>query len=168
MSEKASGSAETLHRVGGHLHLRLPVFDATGRVVEHVLRPLMVELRLHDVVQIVVGAAILAIPVGFTQEVWELGRTLPALNVWLVVAVSVVFVAVFVRIHFYRGYLQQFVAEYAKRVAVIYGLALLVSALLLTLIQQCPWGTDFALALRRVVIVALPASLSATVTDALK
>ena len=46
--------------------------------------------------------------------------------------------------------------------------ALLVVAVLMTLIQQCPWGTDTLLAIKRVIIVAFPASMSAVATDALK
>jgi hypothetical protein len=40
--------------------------------------------------------------------------------------------------------------------------------MLLTQIQQCPWGIDNALAMKRIIVVAFPASMSATVTDALK
>jgi hypothetical protein len=53
-------------------------------------------------------------------------------------------------------------------VAVIYFLSLCVVALLLTLIGKCPWGVDNLLALKRIVIVALPSSLSAALSDALK
>jgi len=60
------------------------------------------------------------------------------------------------------------VFEYYKRVAAIYLFSLLVVSLILTIIQKCPWGTDNLLALKRIFIVAFPASMSAAVSDALK
>ena len=45
---------------------------------------------------------------------------------------------------------------------------LAVVALLLTIIQKCPWGVDNILAIKRVIIVAFPASMSATVSDTIK
>ena len=49
-----------------------------------------------------------------------------------------------------------------------YVFALVVVAVLLTLVGKCPWGVDNVLAIKRIVVVAFPASMSATVTDALK
>ena len=168
MSERRVKSDETVHRVGGYLHRLVPVVDASGVVIEHVLRPLMVELRARDLIQILVGSSLIAIPVSLTQEVWDLGRTLPLVNVATLSALSLVFIGLFVHFHFYKGYLRQYLFEYVKRVASIYVISLVVVAVILTLIQQCPWTTDFILALKRVVIVGLPASLSATLSDAFK
>ncbi len=159
---------ETVHRVGGYLHRLVPVVDASGKVVQHALRPLMVELRSRDLIQILVGSSILAIPVGFTEETWNLGRTLPTANVVILAAVSLTFIALFVHFHFYKGYLRQYVTNYVLRVIAIYLISLAVVGLLLTIIQQCPWATDWVLAVKRVVIVTFPASLSATLADALK
>ena len=50
----------------------------------------------------------------------------------------------------------------------IYVMSLAVVDILQPLIGKCPWGIDNVLALKRIVIVALPASLSAAVSDALK
>ncbi len=168
MGRKVDSSNETVHRVGGYLHRLVPVVDASGKVVEHVLRPLMVELRTRDLIQILVGSSILALPVAFTQEAWDLGRSLPLGNVVMLGVLSVVFIALFVHFHFYKEYLRQYLFEYVKRVVAIYVISLAVVAVLLTLIQQCPWTTDWVLAIKRVVIVGLPASLSATVSDAFK
>lgn len=158
-----------LHRLGrgGYLHAVIPILDRSGQVIERVVKPLMVEVRGRDVVQIMVGSAILAIPVGFTEEAWGLGARLPPANIVGLSAISLAFIGTFVYTNFYRFYLKEYVWEYAKRVVVIYGLSLGIVGILLTLIQQCPWGIDNWLAVRRIVVVAFPASLSATVTDAL-
>ena len=50
----------------------------------------------------------------------------------------------------------------------IYGIALIVVAVLLTTIDKCPWGIDNLVAMKRVIIVAFPASMSAAVSDLLK
>jgi uncharacterized membrane protein len=60
------------------------------------------------------------------------------------------------------------VKSYILRVVATYLFSLLVVAGLMTIIQQCPWTTDFVLALKRVLIVSFPASMSAAVSDTIK
>ena len=153
---------------GQYLHRVIPILDASGKVIHRVVKPLMVEVRARDFAQVVVGASILAIPAGFTEETWQLGEQLPLANVMVLAVLSVVFIAVFVYFNFYREYLQKYKWEFVKRVVVIYSLALCVVAVLLTIIGKCPWGVDNLLAFKRIIIVALPSSLSAAVSDALK
>lgn len=152
----------------GYLHTIIPIFDSSGKVIQRIVKPLMVELTLRDIIQIVVGATLLAIPMAFTEETWQLGSTLPNANVAILSLVSISFIALFVYVHFYRFYLKGFVLEYFKRVFAIYIISLIVVGLLMTLIQQCPWGVDNILAIKRIIIVAFPASMSAVATDALK
>jgi uncharacterized membrane protein len=167
---EAEAQQETVRRLGPgrYLHRIIPIVDASGRVVHRVVKPLMVELRARDVVQVVVGASILAIPAGFTEETWSLGEQLPLGNVLAIAGISVAFTGLFVYYNFYRHYLRQYLWQFAVRVAVIYALSLLVVAVLLTLIHKCPWGTDDLLAIKRILIVGLPSSLSAAVSDAIK
>ena len=58
--------------------------------------------------------------------------------------------------------------EFIKRVVGIYVVALMVVAVLLTIIDKCPWGIDNLVATKRVIIVAFPASMSVAVSDMLK
>ena len=152
----------------GHLHTIIPIFDSSGKLIQRIVKPLMVELNIRDIIQIVVGATLLAIPMAFTEETWKLGSTLPDANVAILSLVSLSFIALFVYVHFYRFYLKGFVFEYFKRVFAIYFISLVVVGLLMTLIEQCPWGVDNMLAIKRIIIVAFPASMSAVATDALK
>lgn len=153
---------------GGYLHSIIPILDSSGQVVKRVVKPLMVELRVRDVIQIIVGATLLAIPIAFTEETWNLGEKLPLLNVLVLSFISLFFIALFVYVNFYRFYLKGYVFEYVKRVLSIYILSLIVVGLLMTLIEQCPWGINNLLALKRIIIVAFPASMSAVATDAIK
>lgn len=168
--EITSSSDVTIERLGrnGHLHRVIPLVDESGKIVQRVVKPLMVEFRSRDALQTVVGASILAIPAAYTEEAWNLGRDLPRLNIGAIGAISVIFVAMFVYLNFYKSYLREFLWQYVTRVVSTYVIAFAVVAVLLTLVGQCPWGVDNALAFKRIIVVAFPASMSATVTDALK
>jgi uncharacterized membrane protein len=118
--------------------------------------------------QVIVGASILAVPVAFTEETWTLGSQLPLRNVVGLSAVSMLFIALFVYFNFYRFNFKGHVFEYCKRVVAIYLVSLIVVGLILTIIRKCPWGSDNLLAIKRILIVAFPASMSAAVSDTLK
>ena len=161
-------STHTIQRIGGYLHRIVPIVDNTGKVISHATRPFMVEVRARDVMQMMVGASILAIPVGFTEETWNLGTTLPLRNVLALTCISLLFIAAFVYFNFYRFHLKGYRWQFVKRVFGIYVVALAVVAVLLTIIDKCPWGIDNVVAMKRVIIVAFPASMSAAVSDMLK
>ena len=158
----------SIKRVGGYLHRVIPVTDATGKVLSHFLKPIMVEFRPRDLMQVVVGASVLAVPVAFTEETWNLGEELPLLNVLVLSGMSVIFIGLFVYLNFYRYMLKENIGEYVKRVISIYFFSLLVVGVLLTIIQRCPWGADNILALKRILIVTYPASMSASLSDSIK
>jgi len=161
-------SETTIKRIGGYLHKVVPIVDGAGEVLHYALSPLMVEFRPRDLMQIIVGASVLAVPVAFTQEVWDLGSELPFANVMGLSAISVLFIALFVYFNFYRFTFKGHIFNYCKRVLAIYMFSLIVVALLLTIIQRCPWGVDNILAIKRILVVAFPASMSAAVSDTLK
>jgi len=166
MEEKKPDS--TVKRIGGYLHRVVPIADSAGKVLNYVLSPLMVEFRLRDLMQVIVGASILAVPMAFTGETWDLGAQLPLANVLGLSALSVLFIALFVYFNFYRFTFKGHVFQYCKRVVAIYVFSLLVVGLILTIIQKCPWGVDNLLAIKRVMIVAFPASMGAVVSDTLR
>jgi uncharacterized membrane protein len=165
-----AASDVSIQRLGrnGYLHRVIPIFDKSGKVVQRVVKPLMVEFRLRDALQTVVGASILAIPAAYTEEAWNLGRDLPVINIAAIALISILFIATFVYFNFYKSYIAEFRTQFFVRVIGTYAVSFAVVAILLTVIGQCPWGIDNVLALKRIVVVAFPASMSATVTDALK
>ena len=158
----------SIKRIGGYLHRVIPITDATGKVLSHFLKPVMVEFRPRDLMQVVVGASVLAVPVAFTEETWALGEQLPLLNVLMLSALSIVFIGLFVYLNFYRYMLKANIGEYLKRVVSIYFFSLLVVGVLLSIIQRCPWGADNIIAIKRILIVAFPASMSASLSDSIK
>ena len=158
----------SIKRIGRYLHKVVPIFDSAGKVIHYAVTPVMVEFRPRDLLQIIVGASILAVPVAFTEETWQLGEKLPLRNVIGLTSLSLLFIGLFVYFNFYREMFRQHFWEYIKRIVSIYVFSLLVVGMLLTLIQQCPWGIDNLIAIKRILIVAFPASMSAAVSDALK
>jgi len=159
---------EMVKRIGGYLHRVVPIVDATGKVLDYTLKPLMIEFKPRDVMQVIVGASLLSVPIAFTEETWVLGSELPMVNVVGLSVLSLVFIGLFVFYNFYRFNFKGHALEFVKRVAGTYIISLLVVALLLTMINKCPWVTDWMTALKRVLIIAFPASMSAAVSDSIK
>jgi uncharacterized membrane protein len=168
MGEKNNKSKFTVKRIGGYLHKVIPIMDNTGKVINTVIAPFMVELKPRDIMQIIVGATVLAIPVGLTEETWILAGQLKIENVMSLGVLSVFFIALFVYFNFYRYYLKGHLFQYIKRVIAIYGLSLITVGLLLTIIDKCPWGTENLLAIKRIIITTFPASMAATISDTIK
>lgn len=166
MDKKKFGEGQ-VHRLSGRLHRVDPIIDTAGQVIHYAISPMRVELRRRDLMQIIVGSSVLAVPIGFTQEAWDLGRTLPFINILALSLLSIIFVAAYVYFNFYRDFLHQYFVEYVTRVITVYLLSLVVVGLLLAIIQVAPWADDFFLALKRTVIVGFPASMSAAVSDAI-
>lgn len=168
MDEKESRSKDTIRRIGGYLHRVVPVKDATGKVLHFIVKPIMVEFRPRDLMQVIVGASILAIPLAFTEETWVLGERLPLVNVVLLSLLSLLFISIFVYFNFYRFQFKEHRGEYVKRVLGIYIFSLIVVGAILTIIEKCPWTGDPLIAVKRIIVVAFPASMSATVSDMIK
>lgn len=165
--EKKPRRNPTIRKLGGRLHRVVPVLDSAGRLIQYAVSPLKVELRQKDVLQVIVGASLFAVPVGFTEEIWGLASSLPTLNIAAVASLSLILVATYVHFNFYRGLLREHLGSYLMRVAVIYLLSLSIVAIFLTLIDRAPWLTDPLLATKRVLLVGFPATMSAAISDAI-
>lgn len=137
-------------------------------IVKPIVQPILPEFKLRDVLQVLIGATVLAIPIGFTQETWDLGTTLPLSNVIGLLAISVIFISMFTYYQYHRRVEGQHTHLLIKRIVATYLLSFIVVSLILGLIQVTPWSTDFMLAFKRVVIVTFPASMSAVIADTLK
>jgi uncharacterized membrane protein len=155
-------------RIGSHLSELVTVFDSAGNLIHKVVRPLMIEFYIRDVVQVIVGATILAVPVAFTEEVWELGATMPNWNVFYLWGLSIVFICLLVYHNFYQNHIRTHWGEFLKRVLSIYILSLLVAGTIMFIIGQASIDIGWVISLKRMIIVAFPASMSAAVADMIK
>ncbi len=131
-----------------------------------------IEFELKDFMQIIIGASILAVPVGFTQEVWTLAETMPWINIAGISVLSMSFISFFVYYHYHKihhmsgaiGHWKHFF----RRTIGTYLLSLLVVGIILSIVQINHFVLDFAAAARKTVVVALPASMSAMIADTIK
>jgi uncharacterized membrane protein len=143
--------------------------DAKMTIENNIINPIVNEFQNKDIVQMIVGATILAIPVGFTEEVWNLGSNLPWINILSIFILSLIFISVFIYYEYHHTKNQTYhKREFFKRVFSTYIVTLGVASLLLTIIDKAPWAIDWALAIKRAVIVSLPASMSAVIADSIK
>ena len=123
--------------------------------------------RLHDVAEFVIGSVFLAFPVAITEEVWNLGTELSLINTLAIVAVSLIFLGWFAYNTFYKSNLKYNRQEFIVRVLSVYLVTLIVAASILGLFGQFNLLTEPVVAIKRMIIVALPASFCATVVDSL-
>ena len=166
--EKIEPKDTTIRRINGYLHRVIPVADKSGKIISYALKPIMLEFKTRDVLQVMIGSALLAMPVCLTEEAWVLGEELPLRNVLYVASLSLVLIAIFVYFNFYKVTIKGYVLDFIKRVLGTYLISLSVVALILTILLKCRWGVDNTLALKRIIIVAFPASLSGTLSDMIK
>jgi len=126
---------------------------------------------LKDMLQVIIGASILAVPVGFTEETWRLGSTLPTINIMGFLLLSIFFISTFTFYHYFRHnttLTNHHWKEFWKRVLSTYVLSFFVVTALLILIDKAPWLTEPLVAFNRTIIVTFPSSMSAAVADTLK
>jgi uncharacterized membrane protein len=125
------------------------------------------KLRLNDVVEIILGAVIMGFPVAVTEEVWDFSAELSLGRVLFVAAGSIGILAWFAFYVFYHGTLKQSVGRFIVRILAVYVITLVAVGLLLFAIDKLPLLTEPVIAIKRMIIVALPASFTATFVDSI-
>ncbi len=125
------------------------------------------KIRLTDVAEIILGAVLMGFPVAVTEEVWTISEELPLGRVLYICLASIAILAWFVFHVFYHGTLKETVGQFIFRVLIAYGITLFTVGSILFAIDQLPLFDDPSVAIKRMIIVALPASFAATVIDSL-
>lgn len=140
--------------------------------IKKIVEPIKVNFDLHDLLQVIIGASILAVPVGFTEETWGLGETLPLFNIFLLMGLTLFFIAIFTFLHYHKEHMnanpKYHIFELLKRVFVTYIMSFIIVALLLWIIQVTPWASDSLLAFKRIVVVTFPSALGGAISDTIK
>lgn len=120
----------------------------------------------EDASQVIVGAFSLSVPIAFTEEAWQLGESLPWPNLVTIVTLSIAFLAIFTYSSVFSGRLKRrFSFKFCARVLLGYGLALAVVCLVLVSVNRFPLFSHPVVALKRALIVGLPASMGAVIVD---
>lgn len=118
--------------------------------------------------EIPIRSATPAFPVKITEEMRNVGTGLSAVSALMIFDISLLVLAWFVSHSFYQSNLSDRTGEFSLRVTNVYAVTLAVSALTLDLFGQFPLLKEPAVAIKRMIIVALPASFCATVVDSLR
>ncbi len=121
-----------------------------------------------NVGEIFIGAVILALPISVTEEVWQLGSELALWRTALISLASIVSIGFFGFYKFYGGSLDGVFTEFCARVFTVYLIANLVALVGLLVIDRLPLIEDPIVAINRIILVAFPASFSATIVDSLR
>ena len=125
------------------------------------------KIRLQDVAEIVIGAVLLGFPIAVSEEVWNISRELTLGRTLLISFSSICLIAWFGYYMFYGSDLRARRWEFFLRISAVYLITLVVSAAILTGIDHFPLLAEPVVAVKRMIIVALPASFSATIVDSL-
>ena len=126
-----------------------------------------VRFSVQDVVEIALGACVMAFPVATTEEVWNLGTELSVARVLLFSIASLFFLAILIFGLHGHGRENQEWGVFARRVGTTYFLTLVICALLLFGVDRLELFTDPMTGFKRTILVAFPASFAATVVDGL-
>jgi uncharacterized membrane protein len=163
---------EDVVKVGKRFNLIRTFMTRSGEIVTRTVSPLMVHFERKDIAQVFIGSLLLSTPFMVTEEVWKLGEELSIPSAIALVFLSLMSLIVLV---YYTRYQTVRTAdgkipktEFVKRIFGSYILTLSIVAILLTIIGKAPWSTDYLTALKRTILIGLPASLGGSVADLLK
>jgi len=121
--------------------------------------------NLEDASQVTIGAFALAVPVSFSEEAWKLGETLPLTNLLLVFVLSVVFLSFFAYESVFQANIKYRISVFLIRIVIAYLIAALVVSLVLLALDKLPLLTEPAIALKRLIVITMPASMGAIIAD---
>ena len=124
-----------------------------------------VEFTARDVAEIALAACAIAFPLAVTQEVWDLGAELSLFRAAVLAVASLVGLALVVGA-LHHGSLRGLDRNvYLQRLVGTYGIALLISALLLVAIGRFDLLSEPLLGLKRAILITFPACFAATGVD---
>ncbi|MGU3840573.1 DUF2391 family protein [Vibrio diabolicus] len=121
--------------------------------------------NLEDASQVLVGAIALAVPISFSEEAWRLGESLPMANLLMLLSLSVIFLSFFAYQSVFQSHIKNRVSIFIFRVVIAYLIAAVVVALVLFCLDKLPLMNEPLVAIKRVIVITMPASMGAIVVD---
>ncbi|WP_086981371.1 DUF2391 family protein [Vibrio aphrogenes] len=119
----------------------------------------------EDASQVIIGAFTLAVPISFSEEAWDLSKTLPLENVVMLFVISIIFLGFFAYQSVFQSDVKRRVLAFVLRIIIAYLLTLFVVALVLFTLDKFPLESEPLLAFKRLILIAMPASMGAIVVD---
>ena len=121
--------------------------------------------NLEDASQVAIGAFALAVPISFSEEAWRLGETLPFANLLMVFVLSITLLGFFAYESVFQGDIKYRIPVFLWRIAIAYAITAIIVALVLISLNKFPILTDTLVALRRLIVISMPASMAAIIVD---
>jgi uncharacterized membrane protein len=121
--------------------------------------------NMEDASQVFVGAFALAVPISFSEEAWRLGDTLPYSNLLMLFTLSVLFLGIFTYQSVFQKNIKNRLFVFIFRIVIAYIMTALVVCLVLLCLDKFPFFADPVTAIKRMVVITMPASMGAIVVD---
>ena len=129
------------------------------------MKNILRKLDLEDLGQIVIGSTMLSVPIAFTEESWNLSESLPMLNLVIIILISLSFIGIYSYQGIYGGSLPRRKFVYLVRIILNYFITCVIVSIVLFSLDRLPVVSDTLVAIKRILIVAFPASMGAVVVD---
>ncbi|MCJ7801338.1 MAG: DUF2391 family protein [Candidatus Marinimicrobia bacterium] len=123
--------------------------------------------NFEDILQIVVGASAVTVPVAFSEKSWNLSRTLPMINIVHLVLLSLIFINMYTFQSIFQGNVKYRMTTFIFRTFFDYGITLIVVFIVLLVLNRMPIISEPVVAIKRIFLLAFPASMGAVVVDSL-
>ena len=124
-------------------------------------------IKSEDIIQIAIGAFALAVPISFTEEAWKMSVTLPFHNLLLVFILSMIFLGIYAYHSVFQGQVTKRYDIFILRIFIAYFISAMVVALVLLALNKLPIIDDPIIALKRLILITMPASMGAIVVDSI-
>ncbi|KEK27254.1 DUF2391 family protein [Shewanella xiamenensis] len=119
----------------------------------------------EDAIQVCVGAFALAVPIGFAEEAWQLGETLPLLNLLMLFGLSLLFLGAFTYQSVFQQNIRHRLPVFIFRIIIAYLISACVVSLVLLCLDKLPLIDDTMTSFKRIIVISMPASMGAIVVD---
>jgi len=122
------------------------------------------KVNFEDISQIIIGAAVMAVPIAFSEELWTFGETLPVINIILLLSISLFIQFFYTHFSIFQGK-EKRVTIICSRVILNYILTFITVAIILFALNRLSFSSNYLVGLNRIIILSFPASLGAVIVD---
>lgn len=131
------------------------------------IKKLLRKLDIEDLGQIIIGSTMLSVPIAFTEEAWRISETIRIPNLFLIFFLSICFIGIYSYQGIYQGSVPRRKTAYLARIMVNYFVTCIVVSVVLLSLDKLPLFQEIIVSLKRIIIVAFPASMGGVVIDSL-
>ena len=122
-------------------------------------------INSEDIIQVVIGASALTVPVAFSEESWRLSETLPLLNVIMLLLISLIFIGLYSFQGIFQGKVKHRLYHFVLRIVIDYGVTLIAVFIILIALNRMPLLDEPIIALKRIILLSFPASMGGVIVD---